>query len=277
MLGGNVDRIGQYVMLSPERLAVLRTLWYEGAVVDSSGRANHVMMRRAEKFHDGATIDRGTLFSAEPMRAVVHREINGRRTKRIALTALPERWLSAVEAWAKRPEPEPEPQPEPAVEPEPAVVDIDEVPDESDSVVAAPEPPGRPVLELEIASSVATALLTQVVEIITAGTAGDDGLQLAMLRGEINALEERLGEQVGYVNKLRRQVSERSDELAAVKLERDALRRRVRDVEHNLKVATGTDARRIIDAEVQRQVDRVMRQAPASSHGSDDEIDRVRR
>jgi regulator of replication initiation timing len=265
LCGGNPDRPGQYLMLTSDRLALLRSLWYEGKVVDPSGRAVSILLHRAIKFGgDESGRVRSALLAGVPLLVALERDINGKRTKRVQLVALPEGWLNAIEEWAPRPDPEPEQEPEQSLDDEPAtgaVPPVEDPPDDGD-VTPPPPPVHVPELQVEIASSVATALLTQVVEIITSG-AGDSPM-FAMVRAEVSQLEERLGDQMAYTTKLRRQLSELGDELTALKLERDGLRRRIREVEHNLKVATGADAQRIIDAEVRKQLDRVMRSAPVS-------------
>ena len=63
-------------------------------------------------------------------------------------------------------------------------------------------------------------------------------------------------------------LAQRVDELSAVKYERDGLRTRLRSAEHNLKVATTGDTQRIIDAEVRKALDKLMRQAPDSPKAS---------
>ena len=125
------------------------------------------------------------------------------------------------------------------------------------------EPP-TPPLAVEVAEAVATALLAQVAAIITQGNAQAPAND--RLRSELSTLTERLGTQVDYVDKLRRDLRASTDQIAALKVERDGLRQRLRDTEHNLRVATSADTQRIIDAEVHRQLDKVMRQAPNGQH-----------
>lgn len=269
LIGGNPDRAGQWLLLPPGRLAILRSLWYEGEARDKSGRAVGILLKRALKFGITEADANANMLHADSVRVCLTRENNSRRTYFVKLTLLPERWLTAVQEWAPARKPEPE-------EPATIVEDVPLQPEEEDAdespnghAVAPPEDPGPPALELDIASSVATALLSQVVEIISAGNGPDGGQVGAMLRAEIGSMEIRLGEQIEYGERLRRKLDLRSDELNAVKLERDNLRRRVREVEHNLKVATGADAERIIMEEVQKRLDRVLRQAPASSKGGD--------
>jgi len=124
--------------------------------------------------------------------------------------------------------------------------------------------PSTPPLAVEVAEAVAGALLAQVAAIITQGNAQAPAND--RLRSELSTLTERLGTQVDYVDKLRRDLRASTDQIAALKVERDGLRQRLRDTEHNLRVATSADTQRIIDAEVHRQLDKVMRQAPNGQH-----------
>jgi len=124
--------------------------------------------------------------------------------------------------------------------------------------------PSTPPLAVEVAEAVAGALLAQVAAIITQGNAQAPAND--RLRSELSTLTERLGTQVDYVDKLRRDLRASTDQIAALKVERYGLRQRPRDTEHNLRVATSADTQRIIDAEVHRQLDKVMRQAPNGQH-----------
>lgn len=75
-------------------------------------------------------------------------------------------------------------------------------------------------------------------------------------------LPGRLADQTSYAQRLRRELSDVSDELVAVKAERDGLRQRVRQLEHNLGAATSADRERQIEAEVRRRLERIMRERP---------------
>lgn len=267
---------GQMMQWSTLRRHVLGALFYGGPMLDPvSGRAATKLLDRAIERGLPADTNRfatTSLMQSPAMSLCIERETRGtaRRTFAVQLVALPESWYrkllddsspddalptsaelgggSSDEAGGSTTELD-EPFPPRSVEP----------------VVPEPDPdPPRPILEIEIAHSVATAMLTQVVEIISAGTS--DSPLLPALRAEITELEDRLGHQVGYADKLRRQLRDAGDEIVALKHERDGLRQRLRSAEHNLKVATSADAQRIIDVEVRRQLDRMMRQAPNGQH-----------
>jgi hypothetical protein len=187
-----------------------------------------------------------------------------KRTYGVRLTAVLERWLPALPDVDDRPVP-------PA---DGGGVDVDAVIDDTGARVvdhpapgeagsSTPPPPDydddRPVVEGRIADAVATALLAQVVEIIATRDAAAPALGRLAL--DVEALEARLGTQVAYVDGLRKDLRLAGDEIAALRVERDGLRRRLRETEHNLRVATSASARRIVEAEAEA-VARVMRETP---------------
>lgn len=265
---------------SPRGPALL-ALWHEGAVEDrKSGRAAMLLHERAVRYGLAADIRPAAVTTAMSQGAFgelfVERETKGKRTYAIRLVAIAERWLPYLE----RP-----------IEPAPATTSAEPTGSDDDTtatVTPEPEPEGRTggatcerggvsadvaalapaaapsSVEFELTNAVATALLTQVVEIISTGAGA--GPQLGRLQLDVEALEARLGTQVAYVDKLRRQLREAGDEITALRFERDGLRTRLRKAEHNLTVAMSADAQRIIDAEVQRQLDKIMRQAPNGEH-----------
>jgi hypothetical protein len=196
------------------------------------------------------------------MRYCVERVTKGKRTSLIQLVALPESWLGRVDgslrdasfvgtAQMSIDDAGDRVHPAPVVVPDPA------------PVVEKSTGPNSDV-EHSVADAVATALLARVIEIMSTGNGNAVAMKNAQLTTDVADLTRRLGEQVGYVERLRRDLRQVQDELIATKSERDGLRQRAQAAEHNLKIATGADAQRIIDAEVHRQVDRIMRQAPGS-------------
>jgi regulator of replication initiation timing len=278
LLGPHDKRVlSANLSLSWVRGPILLALYCEGAVEDASGRASGVLFERAKRYGLRADIKSTAISNALDAPAfdlLVERRKGPRKTYSIRLVGLAERWLrflpdddeieSAPTAGADAtgsddaaattaPEPEPEDCPGGTVG----------EPGDASARVAGLAPAPSPV-EFELTNAVATALLTQVVEIISTGAGA--GPQLGRLQLDVQALEERLGTQVAYVDKLRRQVREAGDEITALRVERDGLRQRVKSAEHNLTVAMSADAQRIIDAEVQRQLDRIMRQSPNGEH-----------
>jgi hypothetical protein len=239
------------LLLTPERFAVLDILWRFGAITDKSGRAGSMLSERAGVAHTPGVL------RAPAVAACVERVGNTRRVHGLRLVALPEVWLAILDPGTKvggvsRPAPEAESSDDGL----PAHV--------ADSADSAPVEPELAPIEVELANAVATALLAQVVEIISTG--GNAHSELRRLQLDVEGLRERLGTQVAYVDRLRRDLRDAGDEIAALKGERDGLRQRLRSTEYNLKAATSGDARRIIDAEVRRQVDRVMREVPNGEH-----------
>jgi regulator of replication initiation timing len=256
----------------------LTALWVDGPAVDRpTGRAALVLRDRALRYGLGADVSPAQVTATLSQGAFdlfVERDTNGKRTYEVRLIAVAERWLpylSRIESAAPTRDADPTGTddaaspaasvPEPAADAIPGG-DVSANGHSSDSAVAAV--PDRQPVEVELTNAVATALLTQVVEIISTGKSAAP--ELGRLRLDVEALEERLGVQVEYVSSLRKSIREAGDEIAALKVERDGLRQRLRAAEHNLKVATGADAQRIIDAEVRRQLDHMMRRPPAGAH-----------
>lgn len=248
------------------RLAVLKALYRHGVIVDRSGFAMGHLAERVREF-DALSFNVNAVLTAPTMQHCVERVTKGRRTMRIALVALPATWLRHVEGALHSEGP-----PEPTVEMTDAVEAVgDAVHPPAPQLekpmidVYQPEPAeSRTPIELEVAGAVATALMAQVVEIIAHNGSNVLAVKNRQLHEENISLGKRLGEQVSYVDRLRREVREAQDQLAATISERDGLRQRLASAEHNLKVATSADAQRLIDAEVHRQVDKLMRQRPGS-------------
>jgi regulator of replication initiation timing len=289
----------------PGRLAVLAVLWRDGPVKDWSGSATGVLADRALELTDDLPAFVRPMFTAQGFAPCIERDTRGKRTYSIRLVALPERWLPEVEHQARRRVPSAlqssiqtrsgdtgteAPRQASVPTPAPDVLDVvrqkaaqsrQEAPgaapavegehrlDEAAPAVLEPQEPGLPE---ELAAAVATALLARVVEVLSKGV---EGPQVAQLQAALDAAAERLGTQVDYAGKLRRDLRAAGDEVVALRQERDGLRERLRAAEHNLKVATSQDSQRIIDAEVRRQLDRMMRQAPTHRSAIDADTDRL--
>lgn len=242
--------LSQQLRLSDDRRALALALWHHGAFTDPSGMATRLLAEEATK-HKGEEITPNlTMMLASPVLGrCVERELKppAKKTYGIKLVALPQTWFDELALGTK---------PEPTPLPEPAPVELDDV---------TPQ-----VVEVEIANAVATALLSQVATIISTGNG--HAPDLAHAQAEIVALTERLGSQTTYVETLRRQARDAADQIQALMHERDGLRARLRTAEHNLKAATSADAQKIIDAEVHRQVDIMMRQAPGRGHEKDPKV-----
>lgn len=242
--GQTVELLDDTRKLMTTRATVLRALWHHGPIEDHGGLATETLHRAATaNGYRGSSSALSQLLHDSP--DLVEREIRGKRCFRIELVALPASWVDRLELE--------EPEPPTELEEPPTELELEEEPEPE---LEEPEP-----WDLEIAGAVATSLLTRVVEIINAGRYDADG----RAGRDLEDARRRLYEQTEYAEKLRRQVREVGDELAAVKHERDGLRSRLRLVEENLRKATGTDVARQVDALVREQLDRVMRARPAGS------------
>lgn len=263
-LGAQPGRAGgQFLKLNANRSAALKALWFEGRIESSSGLAIRVLYDRARKH--GSPRSMSALSNAVGQRSLagcLDINVGVKRTYSIQLVRLPRRW--AVELGLRNTIIMGRSATTPPVEPEVIAASTDLGLAGGEGVQLDVSMPVQlesltPV-ELEMTNAVATALLTQVVEIISTGNGG--AATLSRLQLDFQTVEERLAQQVGYVGQLRKQLREVGDELHAVKIERDGLRQRLRSTEHNLKVATSKQAQRMINDEAQRQIDRVMRQTP---------------
>lgn len=282
------------------RLAFLAVLWRDGPIEDRSGRATGMLWDLALELVDDAP--NPTHVVASPtFGPCLERETHGRRTRCIKLVALPAQWLPRVEALARRRTPTSIQARSGAAEtgvaprqaaPVPVLDVLDQVRQKAaqarqdapgsppapngshrpTEAVTAPQASPDPALATDVASAVATALLAQVVEVLSKGA---DGSELARVRRDLDAMAQRLGTQVDYVEKLRRDSRAQADVIVALRQERDGLRARLAQSEANLKAATSQDAQRIIDAEVRRQLDRMMRQAPTHRADIDADLDKL--
>jgi hypothetical protein len=256
------------------RLAVLKALWRHGNVVDKSGFAMGHIVERVREF-DQLSFNVNAVVNAPLMQLCVERVTKGRRTMKVSLVALPQTWLRLVEgALSEQGPPEQiiDVSPMAAVAANLGIAGVAYSPDavtvalapETDSRLSPPPPPP----EYEVASAVATALMAQVVDIIMSNGGAVLGVKNAQLKDEVLQLTQRLGEQTAYAQRLRRELDQAKDTLAATILERDGLRMRAQEAERNLKIATGADAQRLIDVEVHKALDKMMRQKPESTKAS---------
>lgn len=246
------------IMWSEMRAPVVGALWRHGRYEHRTGFATAKLAADA-----GLELRQcGAVLKAPVMDFCIDASRRGKRTYHLQLIALPERWIERV------------------IDSEPAlrVVPHETIEATHTELVPLTHTPLTPsplsVIDidqpaLEVAQAVATALLAQVVDIISHGHAS--GAEVEQLRVELAALSARLGDQVGDSQKLRRQLREASDELVAVKEERDGLRRRAMIAEQNLKTATSGDVNRMIDAEVRKRLDKLMREVPRPGHNGDHE------
>lgn len=281
------------------KLHLIRALWHHGTITDSSGRATAALHPLAQEMGYRGSPVAITGLLADPLNApAFDRQTNGKRTYAIKLVALPQKWydrLLEIEAEAAAaPDSgfgEPIPVDRSAVGlpdiPEPSEGDreaaelvaaqvmpgglvepvVTSEPDEPELFVPA-EPEPMPTSYLEVAPQVAMALLTQVVEIISAGT--PDAGKMRRLQDDLSDAADKLARRLTENDQLRRQVREAGDQINALKHERDGLRTQLRLTQHNLEQATNGDTERFVRDRVNAELAKIMRAAPASPKGKDD-------
>jgi hypothetical protein len=217
------------------RAPIVSALWDDAPFENASGQATMLLFDSAKRHgYQPKYMTSLVAMLNGGLEPFVEREIRGRRTYRIALSSLPAEWykrLDHANGHGLRIVEASEPEPEAPSEPEPE-----------------PEAPSDFPAE-----KLAAALLAHVVDVL----ATPDRNASAVVD-----LERRLGEQVSYVENLRRKLSEASDLAVALTSERDGLRRELRDVRANLDRIIRDDGRTYIDAQVRRELERIMRQTP---------------
>lgn len=267
------------------KLALVRALWHHGEITNASGTATADLHPIAMQYgYVGSPTAIAGVMNSELNAPAFERKITGKRTYGIKLIAMPETWtmrMAELETWG--PSPEPEPIPEPSEGDRDAAelvggmvlpVDTSE-PDEPELVVDLPPyiPPPDIGLDanpyLEVAPQVAMALLTQVVEIITAGSPEQADQRVRHLTQEVSEIADKLARRLQENDAMRKQLRTLGEELNAVKYERDGLRSRLRQTEHNLKVALKSDVMTQVNDRVRQELDKVMRVVPSPSrkHG----------
>jgi hypothetical protein len=206
------------------------------------------------------------------------RELNGKRTNSIQLVALPEMWHRKLLADIGPGKPSSNgdrvaadsPQvPQEATE-LPGGTDVTTgaagFTDEDWQAVQLDAPTVfevAPPMEIQMAHQVAMAMLTSVVEIISAGTADTSSLSGSQrLQAQLTESQHLLSQRLMENDKLRRQLREAGDMINALRTERDGLRSRLRMTEHNLTEVLKGETAQAVNAEITKRVDQIMRQAP---------------
>lgn len=255
-------------MWSGSKPLAIRYLWQHGKIEESRGKATLVL-------HEGIGSDEFrptalTMMMNDPKNApAFDRHINGKRCYSIQLVALPRTWydklrrdmngdaktvFEAIRIEANGG----------IIEAPPAIIE----PDPIEAFIPTPieEPIEEPVstlpLDIEIASQVAMSLLTTVVEIIAAGTPETANAKVRQLESDLAGVMQKLSARLEDNERLRRQVRELGEEIQALRFERDGLRNRLRNTESNLSMALRGDAAAAVNGEIQKRVDRIMREAP---------------
>lgn len=257
MLEVDVGAHGWGLLTSPirARIAALGALWYSGPVEDRSGRATAKLGELAAALDPEAPLLTRSILDAPSVRLLWEAEVRGKRTYRIELVGLPERWLDPILAYDR------------AEEKAPAQVGSVEVPEPCPAPVSA----GPGPLPEGLADAVADVILARVVEALSRPPGSPQAArEVERLRQDLDGALERLATATGYVDRLRRDLGATGDQVRALMDERDGLLRRLRAAEANVKAATSPSAQAAIDHEVRRQVDRVMRETPAARSVYDD-------
>lgn len=216
------------------RVAILGALEAAGGEIrDKRGRAVAMVARAAERDHITTTGMRQALVALET-EGLIDREVDGRRTMAVHLVQVPDDDRDAVTQWLTRHSPTEDTT---GAETEPLYVH-DVVP-----------PPAYS------AATVADALLSKVLEMVSAPDATARDLQQA---------QRRLYDAVEESGRLRKQLQRASDDLSAVLAERDGLRQRLRIAEDNAKTVIGEHSR-VVDAEVNKRLGAFMAAKPEPS------------
>lgn len=264
------------------KLSVALALWHHGTIRERAGRATGLLYPLAvEMGYRGSDKSITTNMNDSLNAPAFDRQTNGKRTYAISLAALPERWYEVMQQM------EPESFEADSI-PEPSQGDRDPAtlmeqvimpaPDEPELLVALPEyvPPPEPLPEvspyLEVAPQVAMALLTQVVEIITAGSPEMADQRVKKLTGDVADIADKLAHRLTENDALRKQLRLLGDEVNAVKYERDGLRTRLRLTEHNLRTALKSDVMAQVNERVMRELEKVMRVVPSASPRKGDPV-----
>lgn len=246
------------MQLGRPRLAVLKVLYRHGKIIDRSGFAMGHLADRVREF-DILSFNVSQIVAAPVMQVCVERVTNGRRTMSVALSALPRTWLRAVEGALH--EPDAEPVVEPVLEADSRLSEQHPLEHQAPTPLADVAP-----VEGQLAGAVAMSLLAQVIEVLTTNGADMLVAKNAKLTDELTQARQRLGEQTGYVDRLRRDLRQAQDQVIAANHERDGLRARALAAEANLAIATSPQAAKLLDSELHKEVDRLMRQRPGLTH-----------
>ena len=240
------------------RLAVLGALWEHGAYEDRSGFAGTALYEDAKaRGYEGHQTSLNGLMR-KTLYLGLDREVHGKRTTRVRLTAVPQTWADLLTANGDQ-----QATPEPVEDDSIPVYLLDE-PDEDrapvEDAAAVIDVPTFADVQLEVAQSVASALLAQVVDIIATGK--PDTSRLDALEADLDDARRRLATVLDANATLRRKLTETGDELLAAKTERDGLRTRLRLTEANLQKAINADRASVIQDAVNAELAKVMRATP---------------
>jgi len=280
----------QTISLWQPRRPILGALWTHGEFTDSSGQASTRLLEYARTlgYETGATKRPGTqagalsgMLRGAVFQPAVEREIRGKRCFSVKLVAMPEAWFKRLDAeWphvngatpataTAAPIAEPSQGDREAAETVASII-MPKIDEPELFIPYQPEPVAdyAPPAYLDVASSVAMAMLTQVVEIISAGS--QDIGKVRRLQADLTQASDLLAKRLEENAAMRKSIRDLGEEVAALRYERDGLLKRLRATEANLEHATNPDMMRIVNERVQAELAKVMRAAPASPKGTDD-------
>jgi regulator of replication initiation timing len=254
------------------RLPVLGALWTHGPFKDDSGRATADFHRVAKQLgYKGGTSSINGIINKTTMVPAIERKLNGKRCYEIRLAALPDSWFHKLDGkWPHMN----------GTKPEKVLTDADiqttitALPDDDvrhDVDMPLPDlPPAdeaipeyAPPIDLHVASSVAMAMLTQVVEIISAGSPADTDRRVKQLKTDFDDVAQKLHKRLEENDSMRKSIRSLGEEVMALRVERDGLRQRLRMTEANLERATSADTQRFINEQVQAELAKIMQAKPA--------------
>lgn len=251
---------------------MIAALWVHGEFTSKSGKAGSDVTQwvqdNLKHTKPIAPTNVSSLMNTPANRPMLARNIRGKRTFSIRLVALPELWFQKLQRdlpqLVRNPAPQEAPQEAPtAAEPQP-----DEQVAPVDDWTILPVDVDPPTLELQIANQVAISLLTTVVEIISAkGVQHLTGTQ--RIAEELQHAREQVAERLADNQRLRSRLREAQDQIVALSHERDGLRTRLRMTEHNLTEALKGETSRVVNHEVQKRIDQIMRTTPGTTKGQD--------
>jgi hypothetical protein len=269
---------------------VFCALWNQGTFTNKSGRASIDVFEWIHTNFPAHKMPKGThgvmsLWRNPTNAPAVETKINGKRTFSIRLIALPETWYSKVLKMKPRgngvaPEAPVAPQAAPVVDPaleatidrQTAAIaqqgrptaDESEWTDEDFQALQLDAPTffeQPPPLEAHVSNQVAMSLLLAVVEIINNGTVGNLTAS-KRLSDDLQQVQEVLAKRLEENGRLRKQLREAATTIVELRQERDQIRTRLLMTERNLTEVLRGDTAQVVNAEVRKRVDAVMRQTP---------------
>lgn len=267
--GVNVQSL---VLWEGSKQFAVRELWEYGPVIDASGFSSSVLYDRITTHYSSVDLR----FTQGMFAAMMKRPVNlaafdritaGKRTYRIDLIALPERWygklMDDIASESLYPA-TPLNDTAPAIDTPELMVPNKEISAEQFEAIIMPEPDiePEPVLDIEISRQVAMQLLTTVVEIISTGNATDANQEVRRIQNELTHSQGLLAQRLEENERFRKQLRDTGDELHSVKSERDGLRQRLRQTEANLSAALRGETSQVVATEVMKQVNSFLRETP---------------